>query len=68
MLEEERQKLHDLEHAHYQTEQHLEALCRRGDEDPFLEKFRLEQDVLDNQQRICDDLEFQQLEVSSSFY
>ncbi|XP_041373083.1 pleckstrin homology-like domain family B member 1 isoform X2 [Gigantopelta aegis] len=67
VLEEERQKLHDLEHAHYQTEQHLEALCRQDDEDPVLEKYRLEQDVLDNQQQICDDLEFQQLEVESRY-
>ncbi|XP_048257939.1 pleckstrin homology-like domain family B member 2 isoform X4 [Haliotis rufescens] len=79
ILEQERGKLRELEQRHYETEQQLES-CEAAAEaaeaeeeeeeeeaETLQEKYQLEQEVLDNQRRIYDDLEFQQFERESRF-
>ncbi|XP_021358754.1 uncharacterized protein LOC110453881 isoform X4 [Mizuhopecten yessoensis] len=65
-IQSEREKLMELERHHYDTEQILEN-CRKEEEEVYLERFQREQEVLDNQRRLFDDLEFQQLESEAKF-
>ncbi|XP_046572111.1 LOW QUALITY PROTEIN: pleckstrin homology-like domain family B member 1 [Haliotis rubra] len=67
ILEQERGKLRELEEKHYETEQQLEGCEATEEEETLQEKYQLEQEVLDNQRRIYDDLEFQQFERESRF-
>ncbi|XP_067678677.1 pleckstrin homology-like domain family B member 1 isoform X3 [Haliotis asinina] len=67
ILEQERSKLRELEEKHYETEQQLESCEATEEEETLQEKYQLEQEVLDNQRRIYDDLEFQQFERESRF-
>ncbi|XP_060081466.1 uncharacterized protein LOC132560804 [Ylistrum balloti] len=62
----ERDKLIELERHHYDTEQILET-CRKEEEETYLDRFQREQEVLDNQRRLFEDLEFQQLESEAKF-
>ncbi|XP_033759080.1 pleckstrin homology-like domain family B member 2 isoform X2 [Pecten maximus] len=62
----EREKLLELERHHYDTEQILET-CRKEEEESYLDRFQREQEVLDNQRRLFEDLEFQQLESEAKF-
>ena len=66
-MDEERHKLQELESQHYTTEQLLENSITKDEEDSLLEQYQKEQEVLENQRKLFDDLEFQQLEVSIQF-
>ncbi|XP_069115660.1 pleckstrin homology-like domain family B member 2 isoform X3 [Argopecten irradians] len=65
-MDSEREKLLELERHHYDTEQILET-CRKEEEEAYLERFQREQEILDNQRRLFEDLEFQQLESEAKF-
>ncbi|KAL3886762.1 hypothetical protein ACJMK2_026735 [Sinanodonta woodiana] len=66
VIEKEHQKLKILEKEHYETEQLLES-CSKEEEDALLERFQKHTEALENQRKLYDDLEFQQLESESKF-
>ncbi|KAK3612109.1 hypothetical protein CHS0354_031180 [Potamilus streckersoni] len=66
VIEKEHQKLKILEKEHYETEQLLES-CSKEEEDALLELFQKHTEALENQRKLYDDLEFQQLESESKF-
>ena len=62
MIERERQRLEELETENCNLEQRLEA-CTVEEEQELLMKYQRNKELLDNQRKLFDDLEFQQLEV-----
>ncbi len=64
-METEREKLRGVESEHYQTEQLLDssAFSCREEEEQLQHRLQRQQEQIENQRRIFDDLEFQQLEV-----
>lgn len=65
-MEQEREKLRELERMHYETEQQLET-CAPEEEEDMTRRFRRIQEQIEVQRKLFDDLEFQQLEVRA-FY
>ncbi|XP_013410434.1 pleckstrin homology-like domain family B member 2 isoform X4 [Lingula anatina] len=65
-MDAERHKLRELEHKHYEVEQQLEC-CSREEEPLLLDELQKYQDAIENQRKIFDDLEFQQLEVETRY-
>lgn len=65
-MEQEREKLRELERMHYETEQQLET-CAPEEEEDMTRGFRRIQEQIEVQRKLFDDLEFQQLEVRA-FY
>ena len=67
MIERERLRLEELETENCNLEQILES-CRMEEEQELLMKYQRNKEMLDNQRKLFDDLEFQQLEVRVRLY
>ena len=67
-MEVERATLRLLEKRHYELEQQLESCTRPSEEETLTNAIRKQQELIDNQRRLFDDLEFQQLEVLLATY
>lgn len=67
IIERERLKLENLELQNGNLEKQLEQ-CPRDEQKPILDKLQRNKEMLDNQRKVFDDLEFQQLEVNDKFY
>ena len=65
-MEVERTTLRLLEKRHYELEQQLESCTRPTEEETLSNAIHKQQELIDNQRRLFDDLEFQQLEVELS--
>ena len=67
MIERERRKLEDLEDEHFQLKRQLELSA--ADEQPAIsERIKKHKEMLENQRKVFDDLEFRQLEVRAGAY
>jgi len=62
VIERERQRLEDLELQKSILERQLET-CPAEEQITLLEKLQRQKELVDNQRKVFDDLEFQQLEV-----